>query len=56
MELKALNEKELASLYQEEMEYDFPQSELKPLGAMLRLVELGQYDPWVAQENGEEGG
>ena len=56
MELKALNEKELASLYREEMEYDFPQSELKPLGAMLRLLELGQYDPLVATENGETVG
>lgn len=56
MELKALNEKELASLYREEMEYDFPQNELKPLGAMLRLLELGQYDPLVATENGETVG
>ena len=56
MELNALNEKQLASLYREEMEYDFPQSELKPLGAMLRLLELGQYDPLVATENGETVG
>ena len=47
MELKTLNERELSALYREEMEYDFPQSELKPLGAMLRLLELGQYEPLV---------
>ena len=56
MELNTLNKKELTALYREEMEYDFPQSELKPLGAMLRLLELGQYDPLVATENGETVG
>lgn len=56
MEFKTLNEKELAALYREEMEYDFPRSELKPLGAMLRLMELGQYDPLLVMENGEAVG
>lgn len=56
MELKRLNEKELVSLYREEMEYDFPKSELKPLGAMLRLMELGLYDPLVMLDHGETVG
>lgn len=56
MELKTLNERELSALYREEMVYDFPKSELKPLGAMLRLLEMGQYDPLVVSENGERVG
>ena len=56
MELKTLNEKELTALYRDEMEYDFPKSELKPLGAMLRLMELGQYDPLLVIEDGEPVG
>ncbi|HIT25839.1 MAG TPA: GNAT family N-acetyltransferase [Candidatus Enterenecus avicola] len=56
MELKTLNERELSALYREEMVYDFPKSELKPLGAMLRLLEMGQYDPLVVTENGERVG
>lgn len=56
MKLKTLNERELSALYREEMVYDFPKSELKPLGAMLRLLEMGQYDPLVVSENGERVG
>lgn len=56
MELKTLDERELSALYREEMVYDFPKSELKPLGAMLRLLEMGQYDPLVVTENGERVG
>lgn len=56
MKLKTLNERELSALYREEMVYDFPKSELKPLGAMLRLLEMGQYDPLVVTENGERVG
>lgn len=56
MELKTLNERELSALYREEMVYDFPKSELKPLGAMLRLLEMGQYDPLLVTENGERVG
>lgn len=56
MELKRINERELASLYREEIVFDFPKSELKPLGAMLRLLEMGQYDPLVVIEDGETVG
>lgn len=56
MELIRLNETELSALYREEMVYDFPKSELKPLGAMLRLLEMGQYDPLVVVEGGETVG
>ncbi len=56
MELNRLNEQQLADLYRKEMVYDFPPSELKPLGAMLRLLEMGQYDPLVVVEDGETVG
>lgn len=45
MELKLLNKEELTALYQNEMTADFPRSELKPLAAMLRLMDMGRYDP-----------
>lgn len=53
MELKLLNKAELAQLYQEEMVFDFPKSELKPLSGMLRLIEMGRYEPLLAVEDGE---
>ena len=45
MELKLLNKEELTVLYQNEMIADFPRSELKPLSAMLRLMDMGRYEP-----------
>ncbi|MDE6840757.1 MAG: N-acetyltransferase, partial [Oscillospiraceae bacterium] len=56
MELKLLNKGELTALYQNEMTADFPKSELKPLRAMLRLMDLGRYDPLLATENGQAVG
>ena len=56
MELKRLNAQELTALYQNEMTVDFPKSELKPLRAMLRLMEMGRYDPMLIVENGEAVG
>lgn len=56
MELKLLNKGELTALYQNEMTADFPKSELKPLRAMLRLMDLGWYDPLLATENGQAVG
>lgn len=53
MELKPLNKEELTRIYNEEMVIDFPRAELKPLRAMLRLMDLGQYDPLLVTENGE---
>lgn len=56
MELKLLNRCELKDLYTNEMTADFPRSELKPLEAMLRLMDMGCYDPLLAVEEGEPVG
>lgn len=51
MKLKLLNKSELRSLYNEEMVFDFPRAELKPLRAMLRLMDMGQYDPLLVTDD-----
>ncbi len=53
MELKLLTKEELQRLYREEMVADFPESELKPVASMLRLMERGVYEPLLVL-NGEE--
>lgn len=53
MELKLLNKEELERLYTEEMVFDFPQTELKPVRSMLRLLDKGLYEPLMVMENGE---
>ena len=53
MKLHLLNKEELAALYENEMTADFPKSELKPLRAMLRLMDLGRYDPLLVTEGGQ---
>ncbi len=53
MELKLLNKEELTRLYQTEMVFDFPKSELKPLSGMLRLMDMGRYEPLMAIEADE---
>lgn len=45
MKLKILETDELTRLYHTEMVRDFPPSELKPLNAMLILIEEGRYQP-----------
>ena len=45
LKLNLLDKQQLTDLYQNEMVFDFPKAELKPLRAMLRLMDLGQYDP-----------
>lgn len=52
MELRLLNKGELTALYQNEMTVDFPHAELKPLKAMLRLMDMGRYDPLLVTEDG----
>ena len=42
MKLNLLNKEELTNLYKDEMMFDFPRAELKPLRAMLRLMDMGQ--------------
>ena len=56
MELKQLDKEELTALYRNEMTADFPRSELKPLAAMLRLMDMGRYDPLAAIDGGETVG
>ena len=53
MKLKVLNREELTALYNTEIAGDFPKTELKPLRAMLRLMDKGCYAPLLALE-GEE--
>ena len=53
MELKRLNKEELTALYNGELTVDFPRSELKPLRAMHRLMDLGRYDPLLVTEGSE---
>lgn len=53
MELKLMDREELAALYQNEMTADFPRAELKPLSAMLRLLDMGRYEPLLALEDGQ---
>jgi len=56
MELRLLNQDELTALYQNEMTADFPKSELKPLPAMLRLMDLGRYEPLAVTDGGKTVG
>ncbi len=53
MELKTLDREGLERLYHEELERVFSDSERRPLGAMLRLLEMGQYEALLAIEEGE---
>lgn len=56
MELRRLNKEELTALYKDEMRFDFPHSELKPLSAMLRLMDMGCYEPFLAMAEAEPVG
>lgn len=56
MELKRLNKEELCRLYREEMVFDFPKSELKPVRSMLRLMDMGCYEPLLVLQDGEAVG
>lgn len=54
MKLKSLNKSELEQLYHTEIVFDFSRDELKPLRAMLRLMDMGQYDPLlITSDEGE---
>lgn len=56
MEVRLLNKEELTRLYETEIVEDFPHSELKPLKAMLRLMDLGWYEPLLITEEGQPVG
>ena len=51
MKLNLLNKEELTNLDKDEMMFDFPRAELKPLRAMLRLMDMGQYDPLLVTDD-----
>ena len=51
MKLKLLNKCELKSLYNAEIVDDFPRAELKPQRAMLRLMDMRQYDPLLITDD-----
>lgn len=53
MELIRIDRDQLTDLYRNEMTFDFPRAELKPLRAMLRLMELGQYDPLLITQDAQ---
>lgn len=53
MELKLLSKEELVQIYNDEMVFDFPKAELKPVKGMLRLMDLGKYEPLLITEDGE---
>ena len=53
MELKLLNKEELTELYNAELVFDFPKSELKPVRSMHRLMDMGVYEPMLVLEDGE---
>lgn len=54
MKLRPLNKAELEQLYHNEIVFDFSKDELKPLRAMLRLMDMGQYDPLlITNDEGE---
>lgn len=53
MELKRLSKEELVKLYNDEMVFDFPKAELKPVRAMLRLMDEGKYEPLLVTEDEE---
>lgn len=56
MELRSLTKAELTALYNGELVIDFPKSELKPLRAMLSLMDMGRYDPLLVTEGKETVG
>lgn len=56
MKLKTLTKAELTALYNSELVTDFPKSELKPLRAMLNLMDMGQYDPLLVTDDGQPVG
>ena len=56
MELKLLNKGKLKDLYAREMVFDFPKSELKPVRAMLRLMDAGLYEPLLVTREDESVG
>lgn len=51
--IKRLDADKLIHLYDSSMKYTFPRQELKPLKAMLRMYEEGNYDVWGYYDRSE---
>ena len=56
MELRFPTEQQLEAVYDRELRRAFPASELKPLRAMLRLMERGRYKPYCLFDGEEIAG
>ena len=56
MELRFPTEQQLAAVYDRDMREAFPPSELKPLRAIRRLMELGRYKPYCLFDGDEIAG
>ena len=56
MELNLLDAQQLTKLYEEELVHTFPREELKPLRAMLTLLDRGCYHPLSLTEDGKQLG
>jgi len=56
MELKRIDKEELSRLYEHDLMRDFPKAELKPLKGMLRLMDLGRYDPLLVMDGDQPVG
>lgn len=52
LKLRAMNEAEIAELYESSMRRDFPPSELKSLSAILNMLRRGTYDVLGAYKGG----
>lgn len=56
MELNLLDARQLTELYEGEMVHVFPREELKPLRAMLTLLDRGMYHPLALTDQGRQLG
>lgn len=56
MELNVLDKAGLSALYDSDIRFDFPKAELKPLQAMLKLMDAGRYEPLLVTEDGSAVG
>ena len=52
-EFRLLTKEELADLYSQHMERDFPSDELKPLARLLDLMDRGLYEPYALFREGK---
>lgn len=56
MEIRLLNDRELAEVYRRHLEKAFPATELRPLNAMLEMMRQGIYRPWGLMDGDDIAG